>query len=77
MSWVGEIGSAITGIFTSLGNGILEFITSGFTTLFLKVSTEGAVTGISNFGYFMFVLLGISIVMGLTYFLVNVVRKRR
>lgn len=77
MGWITDIGSAITGIFTSLGNGILEFITSGFTRLFLEVSEAGAVTGVSNFGLFMFVLLGISIVMGLTYFLVNVVRKRR
>lgn len=77
MEWIGEIGSAITGIFSSLGNGILEFLTSGFTLLFLKVSESGAVTGVSNFGIFMFILLGISIVMGLTYFLVNVIRKRR
>lgn len=77
MGWISDIGSAITGIFSSLGNGILEFLTSGFTLLFLEVSEAGAVTGVSNFGIFMFVLLGISIVMGLTYFLVNVIRKRR
>lgn len=77
MSWVSDITTAITSTFTALGNGIIEFITSGFTKLFFVVDgTSGEITGVSNFGIFGFVLMGISLVLGLTYFIVNLVRRK-
>lgn len=77
MSWINDIGSAIVSTFTTVGNAVLDFLKTGFTTLFLEVSSEGAISGVSNFGIFGFVIMGISLVLGLTYFLVNLIRKRR
>lgn len=77
MSWISDIGSAITSIFTTLGNAILNFIKEGFTTLFLEVGETGTVEGLSTFGVFSFVLMGISLVMGLTYVIYNLVKRHR
>ena len=76
MSWVGQIVDAITSMFTKLGTAIFNLLKDGFTTLFLEVSSEGQITGVSNFGIFGFVLMGLSLVLGLTYFIVNLVRRK-
>lgn len=75
-SWIGNIVTAITTTFTDLGNAIFTMLKNGFTTLFLEVDGQGAVTGVSNFGIFGFVLMGISLCLGLTYFIVNLVRRK-
>ena len=75
-TWVGQIIDAITETFTDLGSAVFDFLKTGFTTLFLEVDAQGAVTGVSNFGIFGFVLMGISLVLGLTYFIVNLVRRK-
>lgn len=75
-TWVGQIIDAITETFTELGTAVFNFLKDGFTTLFLEVDGQGAVTGVSNFGIFGFVIMGISLVLGLTYFIVNLVRRK-
>lgn len=76
MSWITDLVNAITNTFTNLGNAIFGMLKTGFTTLFLEVDGQGAVTGVSNFGIFGFVLMGISLCLGLTYFIVNLVRRK-
>lgn len=75
-SWIGNIVTAITTTFTDLGNAIFSMLKDGFTTLFLETNESGAVTGVSNFGIFGFILMGISLCLGLTYFIVNLVRRK-
>ena len=76
MSWTTDIVSAITSTFTSLGTAVVNLLKDGFTTLFLETGENGAVTGVSNFGIFGFILMGLSLVLGLTYFIVNLVRRK-
>lgn len=76
MSWIEELVTAITSTFENLGNSIFTFLKDGFMTLFFEVSTEGTIEGVSNFGIFSFVLMGISLCLGLTYFIVNLVRRK-
>lgn len=75
MSWIGDLVTAITSTFTNLGTAIFEFLKDGFVTLFLNVS-EGTITGVSEFGIFSFVIMGMSLCLGLTYFIVNLVRRK-
>ena len=76
MSWVTEIVTAITSSLTSIGNAIFEFLKDGFVTLFMETDAQGAVTGVSYFGIFGFVLMGIALAMGLAYFITNLVRRK-
>ena len=76
MTWVTNIVSAITSTFTGLGEAVFNLLKTGFTTLFLETGENGAITGVSNFGIFGFVVMGISLVLGLTYFIVNLVRRK-
>ena len=76
MSWVTDIINAITSTFTNLGTAVFNFLKDGFVTLFLKTGENGAVTGVSEFGIFGFILMGLSLVLGLTYFITNLVRRK-
>lgn len=76
MSWIDNIVQAITSTFTNLGNAIFTMLKTGFTTLFLETDAQGAVTGVSTFGIFSFVLMGIALCLGLTYFITNLVRRK-
>ena len=76
MNWINDITGAITGALTSIGNAIFEFLKSGFVTLFLETDAQGAVTGVSYFGIFGFVLMGIALAMSLAYFITNLVRRK-
>jgi hypothetical protein len=76
MSWVTDIINAITSTFTNLGTAVFNFLKDGFVTLFLKTDAQGAVTGVSELGIFGFVLMGLSLVLGLTYFITNLVRRK-
>lgn len=76
MSWIEQIVSAITSVFTALGTSVFQLLKDGFVTLFLEVDTQGAITGVSAFGIFGFMLMGISLVLGLTYFITNLVRRK-
>lgn len=76
MSWITDLVNAITSTFTNLGTAIFNFLKDGFVTLFLETDAQGAVTGVSSFGIFSFVIMGISLVLGLTYFIVNMVRRK-
>lgn len=73
-SWITDLTGAITGSLTSIGNAIFSFLQSGFTALFLETS-DGS-THVSNFGIFLFVMMGISLALGLTYFIVNMIKRR-
>lgn len=75
MTWLTQLISAITAAFTDLGTTILTFIKDGFTTLFLNVE-EGAVTGPSELAIFMFFLIGISLVIGLTTLVFRIVGNK-
>lgn len=75
-----NIVDAITGAFTSLGQAVIGLLKNGFIWLFTEYTeSSGAytITGISAFGYFVFVLMGISLCLGLVYFLVNMVRRSK
>lgn len=76
MSWITDIINAITSTFTNIGTAIFNFLKDGFVTLFLETDAQGAVTGVSSFGIFGFVLMGLSLVLGLTYFITNLVRRK-
>ena len=76
MTWVTDIINAITSTFTNIGTAIFNFLKDGFVTLFLETDAQGAVTGVSSFGIFGFVLMGLSLVLGLTYFITNLVRRK-
>ena len=76
MSWVSQMVEAITKTFADLGTAIFKLLKDGFTTLFLEVGEGGAITGVSNFGIFGFILMGLSLCLGLTYFIVNLVRRK-
>jgi len=75
-SWVSELIQNITGTFTDLGTAVFNFLKNGFMTLFLEVSEAGAVTGVSAFGIFAFVLIGISLTLGLTKYITSMVRRK-
>lgn len=68
---VDAIVQAITGSFESLGTAILEFIRDGFKTVF--VNTTG---GITEIGIFVFCMLGISLTIGLTRWIMSLVRRK-
>lgn len=76
MEWISEIVSAITASLTGIGTALTSFLTSTFTQLFLITGESGAVTGVSNFGIFSFILMGLALAMSLTYFVVNLVRRK-
>lgn len=76
MSWVTDIINAITSTFTNIGTAIFNFLKDGFVSLFLETDAQGAITGVSAFGVFGFVLMGLSLVLGLTYFITNLVRRK-
>lgn len=75
-SWVGDLIANITETFTDLGTAVFNFLKDGFVTLFLEVSEAGAITGVSAFGIFAFVLIGISLTLGLTKFITSMVRRK-
>lgn len=71
---------AITGGFTELGTAVLQFVKNGFIELFTEYTESAGVrtiTGPSAFAYFVFILMGISLVLGLTYFIVNMARRSK
>ena len=74
-SWVSDLISNITETLGDLGTAVFNFLKDGFTTLFLETS-EGVVTGVSNFGIFAFVLIGIALCLGLTKFITSMVRRK-
>lgn len=76
MTWITEIVSAITTPLTNLITAVLTALKDGFVTLFFDKTTEGAIEGISDFGIFSFVLMGISLALGLTYYITNLVRRK-
>lgn len=76
MSWIEELVTAITSTFTKLGNAVFTFLKDGFVTLFFDKTAEGVIEGVSDFGIFAFVLMGVSLCLGLTYYIVNLVRRK-
>lgn len=75
-----DIISAITGGFTNLGQGVINLLKNGFIWLFTEYTESQGVytiTGLSPFAYFVFILMGISLCLGLVYFLVNMVRRSK
>ena len=77
--WVTSLFDYLTSALKGVGDAILGFLKEGFVTLFLTTSTSGdttTITGISEFGIFAIVMLSISLVIGLTYFITNLVRRK-
>lgn len=75
-AWVGDLISNIVETFQDLGTAVFNFLKDGFVTLFLEVSEQGAVTGVSAFGIFSFVLIGIALCLGLTKYITSMVRRK-
>lgn len=79
-SWIEELLTVLTAAFTTFGQGILTFVKNGFIWLFCEYTeTNGAytVTGLSTFAIYSFILMSIAMVMGLTAFITNIVRRSR
>ena len=76
MDWLADFISAILSPFTKVVPAVMGAITNGFTSLFLVVNDSGNVTGVSNFGYFVGLILGISLVLGLTKFVTSFARRK-
>lgn len=76
MDWISQLVTAITSTFTTLSTAVFNMLKNGFTTLFLETSSAGEITGVSTFGIFSFILIGISLCLGMTYFIVNMVRRK-
>lgn len=76
------IVSAITGVFNELGGAILNFLKVGFQVLFLNGTyANGSFTpaengGITDLGTFLFAMLGIALVIGLTRWITSLVRRK-
>ena len=75
-SWVSDLIANIVETLQDLGTAVFNFLKNGFVTLFLEVSEQGAVTGVSAFGIFSFVLIGIALCLGLTKFITSMVRRK-
>lgn len=73
-TWITELIESITSVFTDLGKAILGFVKTGFNELFFEEVADGAKT-LSDFAVFVFVLMGISVVMGLTYWITNLIHR--
>lgn len=77
-----DIVSAITGVFNGLGGAILNFLKVGFQVLFLNGTySDGTFTpatggGITDLGTFIFAMLGIALVVGLTQWITSLVRRK-
>ena len=79
-----DIVEAITGVFNGLGGAILNFLKVGFQVLFLNGTydaTTGTFTaasggGITDLGTFIFAMLGIALVVGLTHWITSLVRRK-
>lgn len=79
MTWLQQFIEAILVAFTDLGTAILNFIKNGFITLFLETSLVDGVqtiTGVAPLGLFMFFLVGVSLVIGLTTLIFRIMRNR-
>lgn len=79
-SLINGIIEAITSSFTELGQAVIDLIKKGFIWLFTEYTEAQGVytiTGVSAFGYFVFILMGISLCLGLVYFVVNMVRRSK
>lgn len=79
---VSAIVEAITGSFSALGTAILSFLKLGFQVIFLNGTvTDGTFTaasggGITDLGTFIFAMLGISLVVGMTRWVTSLVRRK-
>lgn len=76
MTWVTDLITAITTSLTGIGSALTDFLKTTFTGLFFNVAESGTITGVSNFGIFAFVLMGLSLALSLVYFIVNMVRRK-
>ena len=76
MDWLGNFIKAIIYPFEEMASAVMGTIVSAFTKLFLIVNESGAITGVSPFGMFVGLGLGISLVLGLTKFVTSLVRKK-
>lgn len=80
-AWLQAILEAITGAFTTLGSAVIGFLKRGFVQLFCEYTgdLDGSytITGASPIAYYVFIIMGISLVLGLTYYLVNMLRRSR
>lgn len=79
-SWIEELLTVLTQAFTTFAQGLLTLVKNGFIWLFCEYTESGGVytiTGLSTFAIYSFVLMSIAIVMALTTFIVNMVRRSR
>ena len=56
------------------GVGSFQFILDSPSSM--SSSSTNAIEGVSEFGIFSFVIMGIGLCLGLTYFIVNLVRRK-
>lgn len=81
---INDVINAIVGLLTRVGGGIVNALKVIFQVCFLDGTfdaTTGAFTpatdgGVSDLGYFIFMLLGISLAVGLTRWVTSLVRRK-
>lgn len=66
-----EIINILTGGISAIATGIGSGLKALVTNLFLEVSDSGAITGLSTFGGVAMVFCGVSLAIGLCYFVLN------
>jgi len=81
LTWLQQFIDAILEAFGTLGTTILTFIKDGFVTLFLETTEDATthavtITGVAPLGLFMFLTIGISLVIGLTTLVFRIMRNK-
>lgn len=78
-SWGDNIFRIIADTIDGLGGKVLEFIKDGFVSLFVnQVEVDGVIEyQPSEISYFVFAIMGIALICGLTYYIVNMLRRSR
>lgn len=72
MTWVNDLISAVVDTFIGITAGMAD----GVTVLFENLLTDSVTGGLTVFGQFAFVILGLGLATGLFYSLVGLIRRR-
>lgn len=78
-AWTEPIWRIFPEVFKDLGGNVLKFIKDGFVNLFVnQVEVDGVIEyQPSEVCYFVFAIMGIALIFGLTYYIVNMLRRSR
>lgn len=72
---IGDLISEITSGLTGMGNSVITFLKEAFLNI-IYVDPTASTRVVSDFAKFGFGLIGLSLALGLTYFIVNLIRRK-